>query len=30
MKHGVITGEHQLSDLATPEQLVTTYLKGEG
>jgi branched-chain amino acid transport system ATP-binding protein len=29
MKHGVITGEHQLSDLRSPEQLVATYLKGE-
>jgi branched-chain amino acid transport system ATP-binding protein len=29
MKHGVITGEHELRDLQSPEQLVATYLKGE-
>jgi ABC-type branched-subunit amino acid transport system ATPase component len=29
MKRGVITGEHQLRDLTSPEQLVATYLKGE-
>jgi branched-chain amino acid transport system ATP-binding protein len=30
MKRGVITGEHELRDLTSPEQLVATYLKGEG
>lgn len=30
MKRGVITGEHQLTEFATPDQLVATYLKGEG
>jgi len=29
MKRGVITGEHELRDLTSPEQLVATYLKGE-
>ena len=29
MKHGVITGEHELRDLQSPEQLVAIYLKGE-
>ena len=29
MKRGVITGEHELRDMTSPEQLVATYLKGE-
>lgn len=29
MKRGVITGEHHLTEFATPDQLVATYLKGE-
>lgn len=29
MKRGVITGEHRLTEFATPDQLVATYLKGE-
>jgi ABC-type branched-subunit amino acid transport system ATPase component len=29
MKRGVITGEHELGDLTSPEQLVASYLRGE-
>jgi branched-chain amino acid transport system ATP-binding protein len=29
MKRGVITSEHELRDLSSPEQLFATYLKGE-
>jgi branched-chain amino acid transport system ATP-binding protein len=30
MKRGLITAEHQMDEFAAPEQLVATYLKGEG
>jgi len=30
MKRGVITGEYDLTEFATPDELVATYLKGEG
>ena len=30
MQRGVLTGEHELSEFARPDQLVATYLGGEG